>query len=70
MSFYFRGTSGTFARLLNVYVDRVAHLRPWVDAILEARDLRQQREIYENHLRDRFWTPLIRFSCAATPRFR
>jgi S-adenosylmethionine-diacylglycerol 3-amino-3-carboxypropyl transferase len=59
--FYFRGTSGTFARMLNVYVDRVADLRPWVDAILEARDMRQQREIYENHIRDRFWTPLVRF---------
>jgi S-adenosylmethionine-diacylglycerol 3-amino-3-carboxypropyl transferase len=60
--FYFRGTSGLFAWSVNFYVDRIVRLRPWVDAILDSRTLAQQREIYDNHLRDRFWTPLMRFA--------
>ncbi len=54
--FYFRGTSGTFALLVNAYANHVVKLRPWVEAILEARGLEEQRWIYENHLRDQFWT--------------
>ncbi len=60
-TFYFRGTSGAFARLMNVYIDRVLRLRPWVDAILEAKTVEEQREIYETHLRDRFWSRSVRF---------
>jgi len=60
--FYFRGTSGTFARMLNIYVDKIARLRPWVDAILEAETVDQQRRIYEQHMRDRFWTRSMRFA--------
>ena len=33
-SFYFRGTSGAFAWLVNFYIDHVAQLRPWVDSLL------------------------------------
>ncbi|MFZ5832143.1 MAG: DUF3419 family protein, partial [Planctomycetota bacterium] len=29
--FYFRGTSGSLARMLNIYVDKVIRIRPWVD---------------------------------------
>jgi len=60
--FYFRGTSGTFARMLNIYVDKVVRLRPWVDAILDAETVDQQRRIYEQHMRDRFWTRSVRFA--------
>jgi len=60
-SFYFRGTSGMFARMLNTYVDRVVRVRPWVDAILEAGSLDEQRRIYEQDLHDRFWTRPMRF---------
>ena len=59
--FFFRGTSGAFAHLMNVYIDRVAHLRPWLDAILEAGSVDRQRQIYEEHLRDRFWSRSVRF---------
>jgi S-adenosylmethionine-diacylglycerol 3-amino-3-carboxypropyl transferase len=59
--FYFRGTSGGFARLMNAYIDHVARLRPWVEAILDAPSLGHQREIYERHLHDRFWNRAIRF---------
>jgi len=60
--FYFRGTSGTLARMLNIYVDKVVRLRPWVNAILDAETVDQQRLIYEQHMRARFWTRSVRFA--------
>ena len=61
-AFYFRGTSGAFARMINVYIDRVVKLRKWIDAIFEASTIEQQRDIYDNHLRDQFWTKPLRFA--------
>ena len=61
-AFYFRGTSGAFARMINVYIDRVVKLRKWIDAIFEAQTVEEQREIYDNHLRDQFWTKPLRFA--------
>lgn len=60
--FYFRGTSGTFASLLNLYVDRVLRVREWLDAILAASSVSEQRQIYEKYLRDRFWTKSLKFA--------
>ncbi len=60
--FYFRGTSGGFARLINLYIDRILRCRPTVNRILEATSLEEQRDIYENELHDRFWTRSIRFA--------
>ncbi len=60
-TFYFRGASGSFARLINIYVDRVIRVRPWVDAILNADSLEEQREIYDKHLRKKFWSKFMRF---------
>ena len=60
--FYFRGTSGMFARMMNLYVDRIVRLRPWVEAILNAQSLGEQQQIYDDHLRDRFWTKPVRFA--------
>ncbi|MFV1968769.1 MAG: DUF3419 family protein, partial [Pirellulaceae bacterium] len=42
-SFYFRGTAGSFARLINFYVDRVCRIRPQIEAMLEADTLEEQR---------------------------
>lgn len=60
--FYFRGTSGTFAKVLNLYVDRVLRVREWLDAILDAANVDEQRRIYEDHLRERFWTRSLKFA--------
>ena len=60
-SFYFRGTSGAVASLVNLYIDRIAKLRPWVDSLLVAASVDEQRSIYENHLHDRFWSRAMRF---------
>ncbi|MCA9216271.1 MAG: BtaA family protein [Planctomycetales bacterium] len=60
--FYFRGTSGAFARWINLYVDRVVKVRQYVNDILSADSVEDQRYIYDNHLRDRFWTRTVRFA--------
>jgi len=53
-SFYFRGTSGFFARLMKFYADRVAKIRPHLDRLLAADSLAEQRAIYDAHIRDKF----------------
>ena len=60
--FYFRGTSGAFARLIKMYTDRMIRVRPHIDAILEAKTLAEQQEIYEKHLREKFWSRPMRFA--------
>ncbi len=60
-TFFFRGTCGSLARMMNVYIDRVARVRPWIDQVLAAETVEEQREIYEKHIRDRFWSKPIRF---------
>jgi S-adenosylmethionine-diacylglycerol 3-amino-3-carboxypropyl transferase len=59
-SFYFRGTTGAVAWAVNVYVDRVARLRRHLDDLLDATSLEEQRDIYETHVRPRFWRPAFR----------
>lgn len=61
-TFYYRGTSGAFARMIRVYVDRVVKVRPTMDRLLECKTVEEQREIYENELKDRFWTGFIKFA--------
>lgn len=61
-SFYFRGTSGTFARLVNGYIDGVAGIRDDVEAILGAANVDEQRSIYESRLRGEVWTRPIRWA--------
>ena len=61
-TFYYRGASGTFARLIKFYIDRVVKARHEVDAMLSAATLQEQREIYHGGLRDRFWTRTLRFT--------
>lgn len=60
-SFYYRGTSGTFARLIRYYIDRAAKLRPDIDRILAATSVDEQREIYER-IKERFWSKALRFA--------
>lgn len=60
-SFYFRGTSGSFARGINFYVDRVARLRPEITQLLEAKTIQEQARIYDS-IRDRFWRRSLRFA--------
>lgn len=61
-SFYFRGTSGTVARMFKMYTDRVIRVRPLLERLLDAESVDEQREIYENELKDRFWSGLVKFT--------
>lgn len=61
-SFYFRGTSGSFARAINVYVDRVARVRPQIEALLKASTVEEQSKIYYGDLHERFWSRPMRFA--------
>lgn len=61
-SFYYCGTSGTFARMLRVYTDRILKIREHINAILQTSSLAEQREIYQQHIQDRIWGRLFRFA--------
>ena len=60
--FYYRGTSGYFARMIRIYTDRVIRVRPYMDALLEAGSVREQREIYDRHLKEKFWSRPMKFA--------
>lgn len=60
-SFYFRGTAGGFARLINVYIDRVAGVREEITALLQSRSVDEQQDIYERRLKRGFWGRMIRW---------
>ena len=60
--FYFRGTSGSFAWLINTYIDKVVRLRPQLNELLRASTVEEQQEIYHKYLRDRLWTRSVRFA--------
>jgi S-adenosylmethionine-diacylglycerol 3-amino-3-carboxypropyl transferase len=60
-TFYYRGTSGAFARMIRTYIDKVAKVRPEVDAILNAESVEEQRQIYLK-MRDKFWKRALRFA--------
>jgi S-adenosylmethionine-diacylglycerol 3-amino-3-carboxypropyl transferase len=61
-SFYFRGTAGTFARLINVYIDSISKTRDEIMELLNAPTVEKQREIYERRLKDVFWKPMLRWA--------
>jgi S-adenosylmethionine-diacylglycerol 3-amino-3-carboxypropyl transferase len=60
-SFYFRGSTGLFAWWMNVYIDRVAKLRPAVDALFDATSLEEQREIYKSSIKPVLWNRAVRW---------
>lgn len=59
-SFYFYGASGTFALIINKYIDRVAKVRDSITSLLAATDVDEQRALYEA-LREPFWRPVLRW---------
>jgi S-adenosylmethionine-diacylglycerol 3-amino-3-carboxypropyl transferase len=61
-SFYFRGSSGAVAWILNQYIDRVARVRPAINAILDADSISEQREIYHTVVKPRFWNRFLRWA--------
>jgi S-adenosylmethionine-diacylglycerol 3-amino-3-carboxypropyl transferase len=45
-----------------MYVDRVVRVREWLNEILDAVTVDEQRRIYDTYLRERFWTGLVKFA--------
>ena len=60
-TFYFRGTSGSFARFINFYIDRVVRVRPIIESLWNADSLAQQRQIYQQELKPAFWGTFVRW---------
>lgn len=60
-SFYFRGSAGFFAWSMNVYINRVARIRPQIERLLEAQTLEEQQKIYFDEVKSTFWGPGIEF---------
>jgi S-adenosylmethionine-diacylglycerol 3-amino-3-carboxypropyl transferase len=63
-SFYYRGTSGFFAKLLMVKAGVWQRLRGTIEDFLQARTLEEQRAIYETRLKPRLWTRTMRWFLA------
>jgi S-adenosylmethionine-diacylglycerol 3-amino-3-carboxypropyl transferase len=60
-SFYYRGTSGFFAKVMLVKTGFFQRLRKPIEEFLAARTLEEQREIYESRVRPRLWTRSTRW---------
>jgi S-adenosylmethionine-diacylglycerol 3-amino-3-carboxypropyl transferase len=60
-SFYFRGTSGSYAKAISWYLD-VTRVRKSVEKIFNVTDLNEQRELYFKHLKEQIWKPFIRWA--------
>lgn len=63
-SFYYRGTSGFFAKLLMVKAGGIQRLRGPIEDLLQARTIEEQREIYESRLAPKLWNRSMRWFLA------
>lgn len=60
-SFYFRGSAGLFAWMINGYINRYAKNRPAIERLLAANSIEEQKEIYEKDVKPAFWGPWIKW---------
>lgn len=60
-SFYFHGTAGILAWTVNKYIDRVAKVRPAIDALLSAHSVEEQKAIY-GPMHAKFWKGFVRWA--------
>jgi S-adenosylmethionine-diacylglycerol 3-amino-3-carboxypropyl transferase len=60
-SFYYRGTSGLLAKLVLTNAHVVHRLREPFQELINAQSIAEQRLIYETRIRDRIWTPWLRW---------
>ncbi len=59
-SFYFRGSSGFFARFINTYIDKGARIRHRIHSLLESSTPEEQHWHYDGLVKE-FWTPMLRW---------
>jgi S-adenosylmethionine-diacylglycerol 3-amino-3-carboxypropyl transferase len=62
--FYFKGSSGTFAWTMNLYIKHIARLYKPLLRMLEAGSIREQWKIYDTELRAKFWKPYVKWGLA------
>ncbi len=60
-TFYYRGTSGQFARGIRYYIDKVAKIRPEIDELLECKSVEEQQGVYAR-IEAKFWSKTMRFA--------
>ncbi len=60
-TFYYRGTCGLLAKLLMFNAQKVHRLREPISRLLAADTVEEQKAIYDIHIRDRMWTPWLRW---------
>jgi S-adenosylmethionine-diacylglycerol 3-amino-3-carboxypropyl transferase len=60
-SFYFRGSSGFFAKLINVYIDRNPNLRSQLEQLFASSSLEEQSSLYFSQVKPRFWGPFVKW---------
>jgi S-adenosylmethionine-diacylglycerol 3-amino-3-carboxypropyl transferase len=60
-SFYFHGTSGMLAWVVNHYIDYVARMRSQVRRLLDSRSLAEQQSVYTRAVHEAFWKGLVRW---------
>jgi S-adenosylmethionine-diacylglycerol 3-amino-3-carboxypropyl transferase len=65
-SFYYRGTSGLLAKLVLVNARVLHRMHDAIDELLAAQTVDQQRAIYESKVRDKLWTPWLRWFLSRT----
>jgi S-adenosylmethionine-diacylglycerol 3-amino-3-carboxypropyl transferase len=63
-SFYFNGSSGTFAWTMNLYIKYVARLYEPLLRMLNANSIHEQWKIYDQELRAGFWKPYVKWGLA------
>ncbi|MEM9187132.1 MAG: BtaA family protein [Planctomycetota bacterium] len=61
-SFYFRGSAGLFAWMINVYINRRAKIRKEIEELLAAETIEAQQDIYHNAVKPAFWGPWIKWA--------
>ncbi len=60
-SFYFHGTAGSLAWLVNFYIDYIARVRGSINDLLAAKTLEEQERIYTEKLHQAFWKRFMRW---------
>jgi S-adenosylmethionine-diacylglycerol 3-amino-3-carboxypropyl transferase len=65
-SFYYRGTSGLLAKLVLVNARVLHRMHDAIDELLAAGTVEVQRALYESKVRDRLWTPWLRWFLSRT----
>jgi S-adenosylmethionine-diacylglycerol 3-amino-3-carboxypropyl transferase len=66
-SFYYHGTSGFAVKLMVGLVRGMKKTWQAVEALMAARTIDEQREVYESRLRERLWTPWMRWFLSQSP---